>query len=199
MRVVRHHVKAVLCVLGISLMLFAGVDYSQEKSRHADSGFSFDVYGDSRSMMYLPYKQDQEAQARQFMTDIFELVLPEKAAEEVIQKYVKLTYDPSTKELVQVVMPFVTASEVTTLRVDKGWVTEASVEDIKLLPGVSRTKLYGGPIQWTDIWKGFGALAGAYVFAALASRGFGRQGISRSAACNLAHSCSTTLKREVLI
>jgi len=34
------------------------------------------------------------------------------------------------------------------------------------------SKLFGGgPIQWTDIWKGFGALAGAYVFAALASRG----------------------------
>jgi hypothetical protein len=33
-------------------------------------------------------------------------------------------------------------------------------------------KLFGGAIQWTDIWKGFGALAGAYVFAALASRGF---------------------------
>lgn len=32
-------------------------------------------------------------------------------------------------------------------------------------------KLFGGAAQWTDIWKGFGALAGAYVFAALASRG----------------------------
>jgi hypothetical protein len=33
-------------------------------------------------------------------------------------------------------------------------------------------KLIGGDVQWTHIWKGFGALAGAYVFAALASRGF---------------------------
>jgi hypothetical protein len=32
-------------------------------------------------------------------------------------------------------------------------------------------KLFSAPVQWTDIWKGFGALAGAYVFAALASRG----------------------------
>ena len=32
-------------------------------------------------------------------------------------------------------------------------------------------KLFAGDIQWTHIWKGFGALAGAYVFAALASRG----------------------------
>src|SRR6478609_5072327 len=27
-----------------------------------------------------------------------------------------------------------------------------------------------GDVQWTHFWKGFGALAGAYVFAALASR-----------------------------
>ena len=37
------------------------------------------------------------------------------------------------------------------------------------------SKLFSGPIQWTDIWKGFGALAGAYVFAALASRGHARR------------------------
>ena len=34
--------------------------------------------------------------------------------------------------------------------------------------------LFGGEVQWTHIWKGFGALAGAYVFAALASRGLAR-------------------------
>jgi hypothetical protein len=32
--------------------------------------------------------------------------------------------------------------------------------------------LFAGPPQWTDFWKGFGALGGAYVFAALATRGF---------------------------
>jgi hypothetical protein len=32
-------------------------------------------------------------------------------------------------------------------------------------------KLIGGEVTWTNVWKGFGALAGAYVFAALASRG----------------------------
>ena len=32
--------------------------------------------------------------------------------------------------------------------------------------------LAAGDVQWTHIWKGFGALAGAYIFAALASRGF---------------------------
>jgi hypothetical protein len=48
--------------------------------------------------------------------------------------------------LVQVIMPFMTASEVTTLTFDKGWVTEASVEDVKLMPGVRHTmfRLQGG-------------------------------------------------------
>jgi hypothetical protein len=36
-------------------------------------------------------------------------------------------------------------------------------------------QLFGGEVQWTHIWKGFGALGGAYVFAALASRGLARQ------------------------
>ena len=82
------------------------------------------------------------------MVDMFDLVLPEKVAEEVVKKDVKLIYDPATNELVQIVMPFMTRSEVTTLTVDKGWVTEASVEDVKLLPGVRRTmfRLQGG--EW---------------------------------------------------
>ena len=35
-------------------------------------------------------------------------------------------------------------------------------------------QLFCGDLQWTHIWKGFGALGGAYVFAALASRGLAR-------------------------
>ena len=31
-------------------------------------------------------------------------------------------------------------------------------------------KLAAGNVEWTHLWKGFGALVGAYVFAALASR-----------------------------
>jgi hypothetical protein len=34
--------------------------------------------------------------------------------------------------------------------------------------------LIGGEVQWTHIWKGFGALGGAYVFTALASRELAR-------------------------
>ena len=36
-------------------------------------------------------------------------------------------------------------------------------------------ELVAGNVEWTHLWKGFGALAAAYVFAALALRG-GRQG-----------------------
>jgi ABC-type transport system involved in cytochrome c biogenesis permease subunit len=31
-------------------------------------------------------------------------------------------------------------------------------------------ELVAGHVDWTNVWKGFGALAGAYVFIALASR-----------------------------
>src|SRR5579863_3690995 len=132
-------------ILG-AVLLAQGATAQNEKSSPGAAAFSFDVYGDSRSMMYLPYKQDQEAEARQLMVDMFELALPAKMAPEVVQKYVKLTYDPSNNELVQMVMPFMTSSEVTTLTFDKGWVTEASVEDVKLMPGVRHTmfRLEGG-------------------------------------------------------
>jgi hypothetical protein len=121
---------------------------AQQTKPDASSAFSFAVYGDSRSMMYLPYKSDQREEATKLMVDMFELVLPEKVSEGVVKKDVKLTYDPATGELVQIVMPFDTKSEVTTLTLDKGWVTEASVEDVKLLPGVHRTmfRLQGG--EW---------------------------------------------------
>ena len=35
--------------------------------------------------------------------------------------------------------------------------------------------LFGGDIQWTHTWKGFGALGGAYAFAALALGGPARR------------------------
>ena len=36
-------------------------------------------------------------------------------------------------------------------------------------------QLFGGDVLWTHIWKGFGALGGVYVFAALASKGLARE------------------------
>jgi Calcineurin-like phosphoesterase len=138
--------RLLLAVVLGPLLLHAAI--AQTSANTPGTGFTFDVYGDSRSMMYLPYKASQEADTRKLMVDMFDLVLPEKYAEGMVDKYVKLIYDPTSHELVQIVMPFDTRSEVTTLTFDKGWVTSASVEDVKLLPGVRRTmfRLEGG--QW---------------------------------------------------
>ncbi len=138
--------RTITSIVSAAALLTLSAGYSTAQAAGDGKGFSFAVYGDSRSMMYLPYKAEEEAEARELMTDMFELVLPEKVAAEVVQKDVKLIYDPATHELVEMVMPFMTHSEVTYLTIDKGWVTEASVEDVKLLPGVRRTmfRLQGG-------------------------------------------------------
>ena len=140
--------RVLLSTLALLPALQSRLAAAQETKRGGDLPFSFAVYGDSRSMMYLPYKSDQREEATKLLVDMFELVLPEKVSEEVVRRDVRLTYDPSTNELVQIVMPFESRSEVSTLTVDKGWVTEASVEDVKLLPGVHRTmfRLQGG--EW---------------------------------------------------
>ena len=126
-------------LIAASVVFLSVADVSVKAQRSpgpSAGGFSFAVFGDSRSMMYLPYRQDEEAQAKALVTQMFELVLPVKVAAEVVQRDVKLVYDPTSHELVQIVMPFMTASEVSYLSIDKGWVTEASTEDVKLLPGV---------------------------------------------------------------
>jgi Calcineurin-like phosphoesterase len=106
-------------------------------AQQAGPGFSFAVCGDSRPMMYLPTKDGSPDLVGLFV-EMFGLVMPEKVAEEVVKRDVKMIFDPTTKELRQVVMPFMTKTEVMTLSVDQGWVTRASVEDVKLLPGVHR-------------------------------------------------------------
>ena len=142
--------QAVLAIALPSLLAGCSKTTSMESTAAGlstpESGFKFAVYGDSRTMMYLPPRAEQKADAVNYMVDMFELVLPEKVAKETVEKAVKLTYDPASGELVQIVMPFMIKSEVTTLTVDDGWVTEASVEDVKLLPGVRRTmfRLQGG-------------------------------------------------------
>jgi hypothetical protein len=140
--------RALLSSLALLPALQPPAAFAQQTSRDGSSAFSFAVYGDSRSMMYLPYKSAQREEATKLLVDMFELVFPEKVAEEVVRKYVKLIYDPSTDELLEVIMPFESKSEVSRLTFDKGWVTEASVEDVKLLPGVHRTmfRLQGG--EW---------------------------------------------------
>lgn len=132
----------------LPVMLAVLTSRTKKAAAQETSRFSFLVYGDSRSMMHLPFRSDQREEATALLVDMFALVLPEKLAEDIVRRDVELTYDPDTRELAQIVMPFWTRSEVTTLTIDKGWIVEASVEDIKLLPGVHRTmfRLYGG--EW---------------------------------------------------
>ena len=118
------------------------------------TAFSFAVYGDSRPMMYLPSKDGQPDLTKLFV-EMFGLVMPPKVAEEVVKRDVKMIFDPGTKALTKVIMPFESKTEVMTLTVDQGWVTEASVEDVKLLPGVHRTifRLHGGDWVAREIVK----------------------------------------------
>ncbi len=126
---------------GATAVLFAmGVVLAVARAQaQTGDAFSFVMYGDSRTMMYLPYKQGDEAKIYKALLEVFELAMPATMAEGVLKKDVKLTFDPTTKELTHVVMPFESKTEVAYLTIDKGWVTEASVEDTKLLPGVRRT------------------------------------------------------------
>src|SRR4249920_3339142 len=127
---------------------------AQQAPPAASSAFSFAVYGDSRPMMYLPYKEGQP-ELNQLFLEMFGLVMPEKIAEAVVKRDVKMIFDPATKDLIKVVMPFASKTEVMTMTLDKGWVTEASVEDTKLLPGVHRTmfRLHGGEWVTKEIVK----------------------------------------------
>ena len=90
------HTTKLCSVLFAFIALFplpAGPAAAAEESTAAKksaSGFSFAVYGDSRSMMYLPYNSDQKEDATNAMDDMFELVLPQKVAAGVVQKDVKL-------------------------------------------------------------------------------------------------------------
>jgi hypothetical protein len=135
--------------LVFALAIWSTAHAQQPASHSAESAFSFDIYGDSRTMMYLPYRADQEADARKVISQIFTLVMPPSEAALVAEKDVKLVYDSANNnELAEIVMPFMTSTEVMTVKFDKGWATEASVEDVKLLPGVHRImfRLQGG--EW---------------------------------------------------
>jgi Calcineurin-like phosphoesterase len=141
-----------IVILGAMTLLFVGCannaltsERAEPVQQQAAPDFSFAVYGDSRPMMYLPYKQGQP-EVNKLFVEMFGLVLPEKVAEAVVKKDVKMIFDPVSKDLIQVDMPLYTASEHTRMTLNNGWVTETSVEDVKLLPGVHRTifRLEGG-------------------------------------------------------
>src|SRR5262245_42817917 len=137
--------RGVLSGLAMLPMVSSLVAVKNAAAQQTNSGVSFLVCGDSRPMMYLPVKEGRPDLVELFV-EMFGLVMPEKVAEAVVKRDVKMIFDPVTKELRQVVMPFMSRSEVMTLSVDRGWVTRAVVEDVKLLPGVHREifQLEGG-------------------------------------------------------
>lgn len=127
----------------LTLLLLAQVVLAQAP-KALPSAFSFDVYGDSRSMLYLPYRQSQEAEARRYMADLYELMVSEKVATDIVNKNAKFIYGPTSHELLQIDAPI--HGKHVTLKFDKGWVTEATWEDPQHLAGVHRTffRLAGG-------------------------------------------------------
>jgi Calcineurin-like phosphoesterase len=137
--------RTLLSGVAAASALSATLPAAAQAQTTASGGFSFAACGDSRPMMYLPYKDGNPDLVRLFV-EMFGLVMPERVAEEVVKRDVKMIFDPATKDLVQVVMPFMSKTEVMTLSVDQGWVTRALVEDVKLLPGVHREmfQLEGG-------------------------------------------------------
>src|SRR5437879_9969204 len=145
--------RAALPVISMPLVASVRTAVLQRATANA-TGFSFAAVGDAHPMMSLPVKEGQP-DLNKFVVEMFGLVMPEKVAEAVVAKDVKMIFDPVTKELIKVIMPFASKTEVMTLTVDKGWVTEASVEDVKLLPGVHRTmfRLQGGEWVTREIVK----------------------------------------------
>ena len=103
-----------LSTLALLPAFLPSVAMVQQAPPAASSPFSFTVYGDSRPMMYLPYKEGQP-ELNQLFVEMFGLVMPERIAEAVVKSDVKMTFDPVTKKLIKVVMPFESKSEVMTL------------------------------------------------------------------------------------
>src|SRR5262245_47977388 len=87
-------------------------------AQQASTGLSFAVCGDSRPMMYLPFKDGRPDLVKLFV-EMFGLVMPEKVAEAVVKRDVKMIFDPVTKELIRVIMRFMSRTEVMTLTVEQ--------------------------------------------------------------------------------
>ena len=67
----QNYVAATLAVL---ILAGSGLVAAQT----AEAGFSFAAYGDARTMIYVPYKADQDAEARHLLAGMFNLVMPQE-------------------------------------------------------------------------------------------------------------------------
>ncbi|MFA6075587.1 MAG: metallophosphoesterase [Negativicutes bacterium] len=114
-------------VLLLSLTIFANGNAA--KSNGSEPGFSFVVYGDSRTEMYLPYKEDEQNKIYDRSFDLFQLFMADNVAKEMIKDYVKLKFDPVTKDLSE--MRITTPKGTGVFKVNNGWVVETYLESPK--------------------------------------------------------------------
>src|SRR5262245_33876186 len=90
-RITRRAFAQQVGVMAAMPVLGAGLAAAQT----SNSAFSFAACGDTRPMMYLPYKQGQPDLTKLFV-EMFGLVMPDKVAEAVVRKDVKTIFDPAT-------------------------------------------------------------------------------------------------------
>ena len=137
-----------VCTTILALLVAAAPMFGNQAYAQDSHSFSFVAYGDSRSMMYLPYKKADTAKIQGLVSQLFALILGEKIALELVKKDVKLTFDPETEMLTDIEMPLYSKSEVARLSFRDGWVIEASVEDTKLAPGKHFTMYRNFGADW---------------------------------------------------
>ena len=79
---------------------------AQTQMTSAGKGFSFAAYGDSRPMMYLPVQGGESRISTSCSSKCSGWSCRRRSPQEVVKKDVKMIFDPATKELIQIVMPF---------------------------------------------------------------------------------------------
>jgi hypothetical protein len=72
---------AIFALSAASATIPANLAYAQDADR-----FSFVAYGDSRTMMYLPYTQADTGTIHAALVNVFALILGERVAEEIVKK-----------------------------------------------------------------------------------------------------------------
>ena len=138
-------------LVGTTILAFSAAAapvFGNQAFAKSEDSFSFVAYGDSRSMMYLPYKKSDTAKIQGLVSQLFALILGETIALDLVKKDVKLTFDPETEALTGIEMPLYTKSEVARLTFRDGWPIEATVEDTKLAPGKRFTMYRNFGADW---------------------------------------------------
>lgn len=110
--------------------------------------FSFVVFGDSRTVGKLPPSKDQIEGIQKGLINLYDILVGEKVDLKYIKEKVELTFDPITNALTNARLPLAYKPEIAYLTIDDGWITEASVENPRLLPGIRKTiyRICGG--EW---------------------------------------------------